>query len=31
MNIGGIVDDYILEANRDIVIYFRNWEWTHEL
>ena len=29
-NIDGIVDDSLLEANRAIVIYFRNWEWTHE-
>ena len=29
-NIGGIVDDYLLEANRAIVIYLRNGEWTHE-
>ena len=30
-NIGGIVDDSLLEANRAIVIYFHNGEWTHEL
>ena len=30
-NIGGIVDDSLLEANRAIVIYFRNREWNHEL
>ena len=30
-NIGGIVDDSFLEANRAIVIYLRNGEWTHEL
>ena len=30
-NIDGIVDDYLLEANRAIVIYLRNGEWTHEL
>ena len=30
-NIGGIVDDSLLEANRAIVIYLRNGEWTHEL
>ena len=29
-NIDGIVDDSLLEANRAIVIYFRNREWTHE-
>ena len=29
-NIGGIVDDYLLVANRAIVIYLRNGEWTHE-
>ena len=29
-NIDGIVDDYLLEANSAIVIYFRNREWTHE-
>ena len=30
-NIGGIIDDSLLEANRAIVIYLRNGEWTHEL
>ena len=30
-NIGGIVDDSLLEANCAIVIYLRNGEWTHEL
>ena len=30
-NIGGIVDDSLLEANRAIDIYLRNGEWTHEL
>ena len=30
-NIGGIIDDYFLEANRAIVIYFCNGEWNHEL
>ena len=30
-NIDGIVDDPLLEANRAIVIYLRNMEWTHEL
>ena len=29
-NIDGIVDDSPLEANRAIVIYFCNREWTHE-
>ena len=29
-NIDGIVDDSLLEANRAIVIYSRNREWTHE-
>ena len=29
-NIGGIVDDSLLEANRAIVIYLSNGEWTHE-
>ena len=29
-NIGGIVDDSLLEANRAIVIYLCNGEWTHE-
>ena len=29
-NVGGIIDDYLLEANHDIVIYLRNGEWTHE-
>ena len=29
-NIDGIVDDSLLEANRAIVIYLRNGEWTHE-
>ena len=29
-NIGGIFDDSLLEANRAIVIYLRNGEWTHE-
>ena len=29
-NIGGINYDYLLEANRAIVIYLRNGEWTHE-
>ena len=27
---GGIIDDSLLEANRAIVIYLRNGEWTHE-
>ena len=26
----GIIDDSLLEANRAIVIYLRNVEWTHE-
>ena len=30
VNIDGIVDDSLLEANRAIVIYFRNRELTHE-
>ena len=30
-NIGGIIDDSFLEANRAIVIYFCNEERTHEL
>ena len=30
-NIGGIIDDSLLEANRAIVIYLCNGEWTHEL
>ena len=30
-NIGGIIDDSLLEANYDIVIYLRNGECTHEL
>ena len=29
-NIDGIVYDSFLEANRAIVIYFCNREWTHE-
>ena len=29
-NIGGIIDDSLLEAKRAIVIYLRNGEWTHE-
>ena len=29
-NIGGIIDDSLLESNRAIVIYLRNGEWTHE-
>ena len=29
-NIGGIIDDSLLEENRAIVIYLRNGEWTHE-
>ena len=29
-NIDGIVDDSLLEANRAIVIYLSNGEWTHE-
>ena len=28
--IGGIIDDSLLEANRDIVIYLHNRECTHE-
>ena len=28
-NIGGIIDDSLLEANRVIFIYLRNREWTH--
>ena len=31
MNIVGISDYSILEANRAIVVYFCNGEWTHEL
>ena len=30
-DIGGIIDDSILESNRAIVIYLCNGEWTHEL
>ena len=30
-NIGVIIDDSFLEANRDIVIYLCNEEWTQEL
>ena len=30
-NIGGIIDDSLLEENRAIVIYLRNGEWNHEL
>ena len=30
-NIGGIIDNSLLEANRAIVIYLRDGEWTHEL
>ena len=29
-NIGGIIDDSLCEANRVIVIYLRNGEWTYE-
>ena len=29
-NIGGIIDDSLLEANGVIVVYLRNGEWTHE-
>ena len=29
-NIGGIIDDPLLEANPAIFFYFRNGEWTHE-
>ena len=29
-NIGGIIDDSLLEAKRAIVLYLRNGEWTHE-
>ena len=29
-NIDGIVYDSLLEANRVIVVYLRNGEWTHE-
>ena len=29
-DIGGIIDDSLLEANRAIVIYLRSVEWTHE-
>ena len=29
-NIGGIIDDPLLEANLAIVIYLRNGEWAHE-
>ena len=29
-NIGGIIDDSLLEVNRAIVIYLCNGEWTHE-
>ena len=29
-NIGGIIDDFLLEANRAIVIYLCNAEWNHE-
>ena len=29
-NVDGIVNDSFLEANRAIVIYFCNREWTHE-
>ena len=31
MNIGGIIGDSVLEANRAFVIYLRNGEWTHKL
>ena len=30
-NIGGIINDFLLEANRAIVIYLFYGEWTHEL
>ena len=30
-SIGGIIDDYLLEANRAIVIYLCNGKCTHEL
>ena len=30
-NIGGIIDDYVLKANPDIVIYLCNEERTHKL
>ena len=30
-NIGGIIDDYLFEVNRAIVIYLSNGEWNHEL
>ena len=30
-NIGGIIDDSLLEANRSIFIYLCNGERTHEL
>ena len=30
-NIDAIVDDFLLEANRAIIMYLRNGEWTHEL
>ena len=29
-NIGGIIDDSLLKANRAIVVYFCNGECTHE-
>ena len=31
VNIGGIIDDSLLEANRVIVIYLFNGEWNDEL
>ena len=31
VNIGDIIDDSLLEANRAIVVYWCNVEWTHEL
>ena len=30
VNIGGIIDDLLLEENRAIIIYLRNGEWAHE-
>ena len=30
-NIGGIIDDYLLEANCAIFVYLINGEWNHEL
>ena len=30
-NIGEVIDDSLLEANRAIVVFLHNGEWTHEL